>query len=322
MKTVQEQNAEQNEVFQNNLDYEIKNKDIIVRHIKEADKYLKLEDNNEFSNGLVIIVPRGIKTMLKITKELSEEITEKNIIVIEENSELLIEYTIKNKTAEANVINSFILKENSRCRIKELHFGDENASINVTNEIAIDMGASMVRTAVLLAEGENNITVNGYLNGENAEISNNELFFGNKVHKSDSVTNILHAAPKTRSRINVRGIMLGASTSFVHGTVKIVKSAVKSNTFLNAHALLLSKDATARIIPALEIENSDVQAGHSASAAPIEEEHIFYLMSRGIERENAEKIIAKGFVARALDDLDANDIEEIIKIIEEKWNKK
>ena len=80
------------------------------------------------------------------------------------------------------------------------------------------------------------------------------------------------------------------------GLIRIAKAAMQTSAYQANHNLLLSRSARAETIPMLEILADDVQCKHGASIGPIDEEQAFYLMSRGLPRETAERLIVMGFV--------------------------
>lgn len=80
------------------------------------------------------------------------------------------------------------------------------------------------------------------------------------------------------------------------GMLKIAKNVKGVDVFLRYKVLLLGKNSWATVIPELEIESNDVKAGHAASIGRIDEEQLFYLQSRGLSRQEAEKEIIKAFL--------------------------
>ena len=86
-----------------------------------------------------------------------------------------------------------------------------------------------------------------------------------------------------------------ASVTFV-GRIIIDEDCGDSHSFLTERILLLSDKAHAKAVPDLEIKTDDVSCSHAASVSNIPEEHIFYLMSRGISRTRSEEMIVEGFL--------------------------
>jgi len=80
------------------------------------------------------------------------------------------------------------------------------------------------------------------------------------------------------------------------GTIKVLPGAEKTNSFLAERLLILSDKARAEAVPNLEIEADDVKCSHAATVGKIDEEQMFYLMSRGLPRAQAQDIIVEGFL--------------------------
>ncbi|MCC7196918.1 SufD family Fe-S cluster assembly protein [Candidatus Peregrinibacteria bacterium] len=104
-----------------------------------------------------------------------------------------------------------------------------------------------------------------------------------------------HIAQQTKAHYYLRAAMFGASNVDYQGKLLIKKSAQLADTYLAHHTLLLSDESRARTIPALEIEADDVKAGHAATIGKVDKDLMFYLLSRGISREQAEELLIHGF---------------------------
>ena len=77
--------------------------------------------------------------------------------------------------------------------------------------------------------------------------------------------------------------------------IRVEAGAQQTASYLSAHGLLLSKEARGEFIPGLEIAANEVSASHGATSGQVDDEQLFYLMVRGIPREEAERIIVQGF---------------------------
>src|SRR5229473_6888657 len=104
-----------------------------------------------------------------------------------------------------------------------------------------------------------------------------------------------HAAIATNAETLVKGVLTDESRVEFIGMIRVQPKAQKTASFLSAHGLLLSKKARGEFIPGLEIGANEVSASHGATTGQIDEEQLFYLMVRGIPREEAERIIVQGF---------------------------
>jgi len=108
---------------------------------------------------------------------------------------------------------------------------------------------------------------------------------------------IVHQVGHTRSNTLLRGVAQDRSRISLSGTIIIEPGAQDTNAFLTENILLLSDQARAEAIPNLEILANEVKCSHAATVARIPEEHLFYLMSRGLKKEEAETLIIEGFLA-------------------------
>ena len=134
--------------------------------------------------------------------------------------------------------------------------------------------------------------------GANSEIA--ALFFPVAREVVQLTTEVQHNVPHTISQTVVRSIAAGRGRGRYFGNIRIAPHAHGSEASLRDDTLLIGKDAKIDAIPALEIAANDVKAFHGATVGAIDDEHIFYVMSRGIDRTSAEKLIALGFFEPAL----------------------
>jgi Fe-S cluster assembly protein SufD len=107
---------------------------------------------------------------------------------------------------------------------------------------------------------------------------------------------IHHKAPHTRANTMLRGVGRDQSRIRFEGRIIIDHDCGDSNSFLTERVLLLSDEAKAETIPDLEILTDDVKCSHAASISQIPQEHLFYLMSRGIPKQEAADMIVEGFL--------------------------
>lgn len=121
-------------------------------------------------------------------------------------------------------------------------------------------------------------------------------FSGLDDGRIDLVTEAIHKGKQSFSRTKVKGLLRGKSHVNYDGWIRIMPGAYLSDAFLEQRALILDSGGEAKFRPLLEIEADDVKASHAASVGKINEDEIFYLMSRGISRQEAIELIANGFL--------------------------
>ncbi len=134
--------------------------------------------------------------------------------------------------------------------------------------------------------------------GASAKIRGAGVFSGEE--KLKLTVDTIHEAPNTTGSTLVKAVLHGRSQFDFYGMIKILKAAQGSNDFLQQDSLLLSDEAGANAVPGLEIEANDVKASHAATAAPVNQDQLFYLRSRGIPEASATRLVAEAFLAPAL----------------------
>ncbi len=112
-----------------------------------------------------------------------------------------------------------------------------------------------------------------------------------------------HVAGNCMSDLLYQGALLGRSRSVYEGTIRAWPGAQKTNAYQSNRNLLLSKKARADSLPELEIEANDLRCTHGATVSQVDENQVFYLMSRGIPRDEAVRLIVEGFFQPSLDRL-------------------
>ncbi len=112
-----------------------------------------------------------------------------------------------------------------------------------------------------------------------------------------------HTAPRTASDLLFKGAVDDRSQSIYTGNIRIAKDAAGVEAFQTNRTVKLSGEAWAESVPNLEIENNDVRCSHASAIGPIDEEHRFYLESRGVPPDTAERLVVLGFLGEALDRL-------------------
>lgn len=106
--------------------------------------------------------------------------------------------------------------------------------------------------------------------------------------------------PNTSCLVNVKGVLFDKSRSNYLGKIVIEKGAQKTNTSLEDNILSIGEKTRNHAQPILEIKADDVKASHGATTGRIDEEQIYYLMTRGLSREEAQGVIIGGFLEALL----------------------
>jgi Fe-S cluster assembly protein SufD len=133
------------------------------------------------------------------------------------------------------------------------------------------------------------------LAGEGSQGRMSGFFFADGEQHLDHDTQQNHLAPNTTSDLLFKGALLGKSRSVWQGMIYIAPGAQKTDGYQANRNLLLSENARADSIPGLEILADDVRCTHGSTVGQLEAEPVYYLMSRGLPRDQAERLVIDGF---------------------------
>jgi Fe-S cluster assembly protein SufD len=125
-------------------------------------------------------------------------------------------------------------------------------------------------------------------------------YFGDGHQTHDFRTVQAHVGPKTSSDLLFKGAVANSSHSVYTGLIRVEKGAVGTNAFQTNRNLVLNEGAHADSVPNLEIEENDVRCSHASAVGPIDEEQRFYLESRGVPPQVADRLITLGFLDEVL----------------------
>jgi Fe-S cluster assembly protein SufD len=155
--------------------------------------------------------------------------------------------------------------------------------------------ATLRSSAVALGGEYARLRSESLLTGQGAESDLLAVYFGDQTQMLDFRTLQDHQAPHTRSDLLFKGAVEDEARSVYSGLIRLRHEAQKSNAYQTNRNLVLSEGAGAESIPNLEIEANDVRCSHASTVGPIDDDQRYYLESRGIRPEDAERLIVLGF---------------------------
>jgi Fe-S cluster assembly protein SufD len=159
----------------------------------------------------------------------------------------------------------------------------------------IGRDATVRSSAVALGGDYARLRSEAVLEGQAAESDALAVYFGDGDQMLDFRTLQDHDAPSTRSELLFKGAVEDAARSVYSGLVRLRKTAQKANAFQTNRNLVLTEGAGAESIPNLEIEANDVRCSHASTVGPIDDDQRYYLESRGVPPDEAERLIVLGF---------------------------
>ncbi|MCB1495307.1 MAG: Fe-S cluster assembly protein SufD [Bauldia sp.] len=135
----------------------------------------------------------------------------------------------------------------------------------------------------------------------------------------DNALVVRHVAPDSTSTELFKNVVDGRATGAFQGMIAVERDAQKTDAKMMTRALLLSDEAQFASKPELEIFADDVRCGHGATAGDIDQTMLFYLMSRGLPRKEAERLLIESFLDEAIDAIDDEPVAEALKGIVSGW---
>lgn len=132
------------------------------------------------------------------------------------------------------------------------------------------------------------------------------LFIGRNDDLLSNKISVVHNSPNLQSLTRIKAVVYDKSRFDLEGLLIINKGAENTDAYLRIDVLIIGTKASARAIPSLEITEESVKGGHGATVGNIDEEHLYYLQSRGLSASMAEKMLVEGFIKDISDRISQN----------------
>jgi Fe-S cluster assembly protein SufD len=155
--------------------------------------------------------------------------------------------------------------------------------------------------------------VTSHLEGAGARSEMLALWFGDRDQHFDHHTLQNHEAPSAHSDLLYKGALTAKSNSVFRGLIRVAEGAQLTDAYQTNRNLLLSPDASAITLPNLEIGADDVRCSHGATVGQVDDAMLFYLMSRGLDRQQAERLLVFGFFDEVLERVPAEGVRTRIR---------
>ncbi|KFB09907.1 Fe-S cluster assembly protein SufD [Nitratireductor basaltis] len=271
------------------------------------------------------------------------------VIDIEAGCEVERPIELQNLQAGGQAHARFVVKAGAgaKATIVERQTGSGEALVSSIAHLDVADGAEI--TWIIVQEQPENVSNLGQLNltiGSNAKATvfimnaggklvRQELRIAAKGEGSDfrlrgvnllsgethtDVTMVLdHIAPGTESTETIRNVVTGKAEGVFQGQIRVDREAQKTDAKMACNTLLLSDEGSFSAKPELEIFADDVACGHGATVAEIDENHLFYLMARGIDEKTARGLLVKAFLAEVIEELDDEALIEALEAKLDAW---
>ncbi len=242
---------------------------------------ITLEDNNNEALTIVVSENTSIKIILEIASQDLLENTYKLNLIAKENSK--VKYLLVSELG-------------SKKALLEHYFTAERyASLNLIGGFVSNVLDAKMHVDLI---------------GEGAEVNMRAIALSSDHHIQNIDVLIVHKAPNTYGNMTNIGIANENGKIILNGVEKIEKGMKNANAFQTLKGIITSDKAVVEVNPILLIDEYDVKAGHGATIGKIEEEQLYYIQSRGLTREQAEKLIINGFLKPIIDEIDDEPLRE------------
>ena len=309
------------------FDYEKKEQ---IEIIDQSETINKFENNNSLSdlnNALTnksfkIVIKKGYQLVkpLIIYHTSNSKIWSKNINLrldfeLEEDSSLRL-IDLFNDTSEKNFFNIFYdfnLKENA---ILKNYKVDKQENKNIKYSFNnIEQNKNTISETFILSSGSNffKSEINCNLKGEHSSAFVNGIFSldNNKHHEIRTIVN--HLTENTKSYQLIKSVLEDSSKAAYQGKIFVNSDAQKTDGYQLSKAILLNKDSEFNAKPELEIYADNVKCSHGSASGSLNEDSIFYLMSRGLNYNQARELLINGFLLDVVEKITDSEIKNLIK---------
>jgi Fe-S cluster assembly protein SufD len=274
-----------------------------------------------WEHGLLVVIPKGVHLEQPLYVRIANTVEDgalffRLLVIAEEGSSatLIEEYTsaAPELAGYTNVVAELFVEQNAKLEYVSLqnlsmgtwHFASHHARVERDAEldwVAGGFGSKKGKTRI-----QNDLA------GQGATSRVTGAYFADGDQHLDYDTFQEHMAPNTTSDFAFKGALRDEATAVWRGMIRVEKEAQKTNAYQENRNLMLSPKAHADSIPGLEILANDVRCTHGATLGQVDREQLFYLMSRGLSRAEAERIIVRGFFQDILDRIQLEPVRETL----------
>ena len=295
---------------QNDIDEKSVENSLINLNNALVDKSFKLliKKNYQIQNPLVIY-------HTTTNKLNSQNINFKINFVLEENSCLKVIDLIGDKGNKnfVNVVYNFSLEKNSILKNYKIDQSENDNLRYMYNNIK--QSTNSISETFYLSKGstfsKNEISCD--LNGEHSSAFVNGIFSLDKNRHHEIKANINHLVENTKSYQLVKSVLKDTSRSVYQGKIYVDSKAQKTDGYQLSKALLVDETTEFNAKPELEIYADDVKCSHGSASGSLDENSIFYLMSRGLNYKEAKELLINGFLVEVINQITDEPIKKLVK---------
>ena len=311
------------------IDFKFEDKDKIEILVEQGEETIKeninslINLNNAFSNKFCKIIIKknySLKKPLAIYHSTNKNTQSKNTnsridFKLEENACLRLIDIFKDNT-EKNFLNIYYNFELDKSSILKNYKIDKSINNNVKYSYNnVKQEANSISETFILSSGSKFFKneINCDLLGQHSSAFVNGIFDLDDENHHEIKSNINHLVENTKSYQLVKSVLEKKSKAVYQGKIFVSSEAQKTDGYQLSNAILLSENSEFNAKPELEIYADDVKCSHGSSSGSLDENSIFYLMSRGLNYKEAKKLLINGFLLDVIEKITDEEIKNLIK---------
>ena len=311
------------------IDFKFEDKNKIEILVEQGEETIKeninslINLNNAFSNKFCKIIIKknySLKKPLVIYHSTNKNTQSKNTnsridFKLEENACLRIIDIFKDNS-EKNFLNIYYNFELDKSSILKNYKIDKSINNNVKYSYNnVKQQANSISETFILSSGSKFFKneINCDLQGHHSSAFVNGIFDLDDENHHEIKSNINHLVENTKSYQLVKSVLEKKSKAVYQGKIFVSSEAQKTDGYQLSNAILLSENSEFNAKPELEIYADDVKCSHGSSSGSLDENSIFYLMSRGLNYKEAKKLLINGFLLDVIEKITDEEIKNLIK---------
>ncbi len=278
-----------------------------------------------WSGGSFIYVPKGVHVEIPLqayfrinTENMGQ--FERTLIIVDEGA--YVHYVegctapIYSSDSLHSAVVEIIVKKGARCRYTTIQNWSNNVYNLVTKRATCEEGATMEWIDGNIGSKVTMKYPAVYLMGEHARGETLSVAFAGEGQHQDAGSKMVHCAPYTSSSIISKSVARGGGRSSYRGLVQVEDGAHHSASTVKCDALLVDQISRSDTYPYVDVREDEVSMAHEATVSKVSDEQLFYLMSRGMEEDEAMAMIVRGFVEPIAKELPMEYALELNRLIE------
>jgi len=275
-----------------------------------------------WQGGSFLYVPKGVTVeapfrAFSLISQPGAAVFSHTLAVIEEGAQAFVADAFRSPSQDvqsfASAVVELIIGQDAKLRYVQVQDWGRDVWNFMTERAILGQDATLNSLHVTLGAKFSKSSIAAHLRGKNTLAEMLGIYFGDGDQFFDHHTWQLHESPYGTSDLEFKGALKGNARSVYSGLIKVEEGAQKTDAYQQNRNLVLSRTARADSIPNLEIAANDVRCTHGATISQVEEEHLFYLQTRGLPRSEAQNLIVEGFFRPIIDRVPVEEIQTFLE---------